>query len=134
MGLSGQNGILLNAKTGKGKESTTSYRKEDLGQLSDHVQWVRDNVEVEKIIPAFIGPEVGASESANPPPEVKVACLQKFQAIGEELKPVYRDVAANALPLTVGPTVAEHFSKQGIALASTGGGIELIELRKLRSK
>ncbi|HWN95602.1 MAG TPA: DEAD/DEAH box helicase family protein, partial [Methylomirabilota bacterium] len=49
-------GFCVDAKTGKGKEATTSYRKEDLGQLSDHVQWVRDNAQVEKIIPAFVGP------------------------------------------------------------------------------
>jgi hypothetical protein len=104
--------LCVDAKTGKDKEATTCYRKEDLGQLSDHVQWVRNHSDVQKIIPAFIGPEVSASGSANPPPEVMVAALEKFQVIAETLKAVYRDVASNSLPLTVAPTVAEHFNKR----------------------
>jgi hypothetical protein len=127
-------GLCMDAKTEKGKETTPSYRKDDLGQLSDHVQWVRDNAEIEKIIPAFVGPEVSASGSANPPPKVKVAALEKFHAIGEILKTVYRDVAANALPLTVGPTVEEHFSKRGLLWPQLESALGLVELRELKSK
>lgn len=127
-------GLCMDAKTEKGKESTPSYRKDDLGQLSDHVQWVRDNADIEKIISAFVGPEVAASGSANPPPKVKVAALEKFHAIGETLKTVYRDVATNALPLTVGPTVAEHFGQRGLLWPQIEAALGLVELRELKSK
>jgi len=126
-------GFCVDAKTGKGKEATTSYRKDDLGQLSDHIQWVRDNAKVEKIIPAFIGPEVAASESANPPPGVKVASLEKFHAIGETLKGVYRDIAKNSLPLTVGSIAAEHFTKRNLLWPQFEGAMKLLELRDLKS-
>jgi hypothetical protein len=125
--------LCADAKTGKGKDSAPCYRKEDLGQLSDHVQWVRDNAQVEKIIPAFVGPEVGASGSANPPPEVKVAALEKFHAIGEIMKGVYRDIAANSLPLTVGATAAEHFAKRGLLWPQLQKALKLVELRSLKA-
>jgi hypothetical protein len=121
--------FCADAKTGKGKDSAPCYRKEDLGQLSDHVQWVRDNTPVEKVIPAFVGPEVAASGSANPPPEVKVAALEKFHAIGEIVKGVYRDIAANSLPLTVGATVAELFAKRGLLWPQLEKALKLVELR-----
>ena len=126
--------LCIDAKTGKGKESTPSYRKDDLGQLSDHVQWVRDNVEVERIIPAFIGPEVAASQSANPPPGVKIASLETFCDIAETLKVAYRDIAVNSLPLTVGPTASEIFAKRGLLWPAVEGLMKLIELRDLKPK
>lgn len=125
-------GFCVDAKTGKGTEATTSYRKEDLGQLSDHTQWVRDNANIEKMIPAFIGPEVAASASANPPPGVKVAALEKFQAIGENLKNVYRDIAANSLPLTVPAVTAELFKKHNFFWPDLASEMKLVELRSLK--
>jgi hypothetical protein len=130
--LPNKSALCVDAKTGKDKDATTCYRKEDLGQLSDHVQWVRDHAEVQTIIPAFVGPEVSASGSANPPPEVRVATLEKFQVIGETLKAVYRDVATNSLPLTVAPTVAERFDKRGLMWPQLEAAMQFVELRTLR--
>jgi|CZKV01.1.fsa_nt_gi tetratricopeptide (TPR) repeat protein len=123
--------LCLDAKTGKQLGSV--YKKDNLGQLSDHVQWVRDNAEVEKIIPAFIGQEKTASESSNPQPGVKVASLKKFFAIGETLKDAYRDIAKNSLPLTVGSTTAECFEKKGLLWPDLEAALQFLELRDLKS-
>jgi Helicase C-terminal domain len=131
--FSDKTALCADAKTGKGKDSAPCYRKEDFGQLSDHVQWVRNNAKVDKIIPAFVGPEVGASRAANPPPDVKVAALEKFHAIAEILKSVYRDIATNSLPLTVGATVAEHFAKRGLLWPQLEKALKLVELCSLRA-
>jgi hypothetical protein len=73
---------------------------------------VRDNTGVENITCGFIGPEVPASESANPATGVKVANLGKFHNIGETLRVAYRDIAANSLPLTLPQIVNDEFAKR----------------------
>ena len=124
--------LCVDAKTEKGRESTPSYRKDDLGQLSQHVEWVRENMEVEKIVAAFIGPEVSASHSATPPPGVKVACLEKFYQVAETLKTVYRDIATSSLPLTVGQSALEQFTQRDLLWPKLEKTLGLIELRDCR--
>ena len=51
--------------------------------------------------------------------------------IRENLKSVYRDIAANSLPLTVGQTAAEHLSKRGLLWPELGVAMSLVELRGL---
>ena len=122
--------FCVDAKTDKAGSS--SYRKEEFGQLSDHVQWVRDNTEVDSIIAGFVGPELPVSDSANPPEGVKLCTLERFHAIGETLKTAYRDIAASALPLTVGVMVAEEFEKRGLLWPVLRQSFGLIEMRGLR--
>jgi hypothetical protein len=62
---------------------------------------VKNNFSVGNIMPAFIGPEVPVSDTANPPAGVKVAALEKFHTIGEAVITAYRDVAASALTTTL---------------------------------
>ena len=33
---------------------TSQYKKTDIGQLLDHVQWVRENTTAEKIVPCLL--------------------------------------------------------------------------------
>jgi hypothetical protein len=125
-------GLCVDAKTEKGTESTPSYRKEDLGQLSQHVECVKENGDVKKIIPAFIGPEVAASKSGSPPPGVKVASLSKFYDLGETVKAAYRDIAAGSLPLTVGQSTLEQFRQRGLLWPELERTPRMIELRDLK--
>ena len=128
----GNAALCVDAKTDKAESSV--YRKEEFGQLSDHVQWVRDNTEVDNMIAGFVGPELPVSESANPPAGVKLSPLNRFHAIGETLKAAYRDIAANALPLTVGQVVAAEFEKRGLLWPALMESLGLIEMRELKEK
>lgn len=123
--------ICVDAKTDK--EAGGVYRKDELGQLADHVQWVRENTEAEQIIPGFVGPEIAASDSANPQQGVKIASLAKFHAIGETLKAAYRDIATSSLPLTVGQVVNEEFAKRGLLWPQLQQSIRFVELREMRT-
>ena len=125
-------GFCVDAKTDKA--ATSVYRKEEFGQLSDHIQWVRDNTEVQKMISGFVGPELPVSDSANPPEGVKLSTLARFHAIGETLKVAYRDIAAGSLPLTVSQTVAEEFEKRGLLWPGLIKSFGLIETRTLKVK
>jgi hypothetical protein len=122
--------ICVDAKTDK--EAGGVYRKDELGQLADHVQWVRNNADAERIVSGFIGPEVTASDSANPQEGVKVVSLAKFHSIGETLKAAYRDIAAASLPLTVGQMVSEEFEKRGLLWPQLEQAVNFIELRELK--
>ncbi len=124
--------LCVDAKADKLPDSV--YRKEEFGQLSDHVQWVRDHAEARDIIAGFVGPELPVSKSANPPEGVKLATLARFHAIGETLKAAYRDIAATALPLTITQVVAAEFDKRGLLWPALGQSFSLIEMRSLKGK
>jgi hypothetical protein len=120
----------VDAKTDK--DASSVYRKEEFGQLSDHVQWVRDNHDVGDIIAGFVGPELAVSDSANPPEDVKLATLARFHAVGATLKAAYRDIAATALPLNVGHLVATEFDKRRLLWPELKNLFCLIETRELK--
>ena len=124
--------LCVDAKTDK--EASSVYRKEEFGQLSDHVQWVRDNSDAECIIAGFVGPELPVSDSANPPEDVKLSTLARFHAVGETLKAAYRDIAAIALPLTVGQVAAAEFRKRRLLWPELRESFGLIEMRELKAK
>lgn len=128
--LHDKSALCLDAKTDK--LSTSVYRKDEFGQLSDHVQWVLANTEAEKVIPGFVGPRLTVSESANPPAGVKLATLEQFFAVGETLKAAYRDIASTALPLTVPQVVLAEFEKRGLiwpGIMDLFGFIETLDLK-----
>jgi len=102
--------LCMEVKTGKDKEN--SYRKRDMGQLSDHINWVRNNTEYSDIIPIFIGPVSQPSESANPSPDFQLIELDNFQKLGERLIAVYDDIASNALPITLRGMIEEKLENR----------------------
>jgi Type III restriction enzyme, res subunit/Helicase C-terminal domain len=116
------------------KEQSSVYRKSELGQLSDHVQWVKNNFSVDKIVPAFIGPEVSVSDVANPPAGVKVATLEKFRTIGDAIVTAYRDVASSALSTTLLEVLNEEFARRELLWPALERLMQLVELRSLNSK
>ncbi len=88
---------VLEAKTDK--EAT--YKKDDVGQLSDHMQWVENNYEGNIKTPVFVGPLNGPTKTANPSDDVLVVELLELKALGDKIIDAYNDVANIALPLTL---------------------------------
>lgn len=95
---------------------------------------IRDHTEAKQILAGFVGPELKLSGWANPPEGVKLATLARFQAIDETLKAAFRDVAANALPLTIGQVVAAEFEKRDLLWPELEKSIGFIETRSLKTK
>ena len=83
------------------KQSTSSYRKEEVGQLHNHIQWVKDNNEVSEIVPAFVGPLLPSSKEASPSPDMKIIELRQFHELSQRLIAALQDVAQSALPLSL---------------------------------
>lgn len=91
--------LCIEVKTGK--KETSRYKKDEIGQLRDHVQWVLDNTDSEEVIPAFIGPKIGATDAANPPKDFFVIELSEFKLLSDKLIQAYNDATTNSLPLTL---------------------------------
>ena len=91
--------VCMEAKTDK--QASSLYRKEDVGQLHNHIQWVKDNHQVSEIMPVFVGPLLPASDEASPSPGMKVIELRQFDELGQRLIAALQDVAQSALPLSV---------------------------------
>ena len=90
--------VCIEVKTNK---QETVYRKSDVGQLHNHVQWVKDNHEVSEIIPVFVGPLLSASGEASPSPDMRVIELQQFDELGKRLIAALQDVSQETLPLSL---------------------------------
>lgn len=104
--------ICMEAKTQKGGGGF--YKKDDIGQLRDHVQWVKDNTNATDIRPVFVGPLLPASESANPPHNMVVVELSAFEELGKKLIAALTDATRNALPLTLMSEIHKQLKESGL--------------------
>ena len=105
--LEGGLALCMELKTDKLDGST--YRKDDVGQLANHVQWCRDNTEATTIVPVFVGPLLPASDEASPSPEVLVIELSQLHELSQKLRTALEDSANDALPLTLSSKINEMF-------------------------
>ena len=105
--------VCMEAKTDK--QASSLYRKEDVGQLHNHIQWVMDNYEVSEIVPAFVGPLLPASDEASPSPDMKIIELQQFHALGQRLVSALQDVAQRALPLSLEHELGETIKRRNLS-------------------
>ena len=104
--------FCMEAKTGK--QLSSPYSKDHVGQLHNHVQWVKDNYDVAEIIPVFVGPLSPASDQASPSLDMKVAELRHFEELGQRLISTLRDVATQAIPLSLGKDLNEVMNQRGL--------------------
>lgn len=94
------------------KDPSVKYKKEYVGQLSDHVQWVKNNTEAGTVIPMFIGPVIGATTNSNPPDEFLVASVGEFQSLAQRLISALQDGTNSALPLTLRSSLIDVFQER----------------------
>lgn len=110
--IEGGPALCIEVKTDKAAYSR--YQKKEVGQLGDHIQWVRDHTGIDSIYPIFVGPIRPATDTANPPPDFLVIGLDQFKGLAERVVAALRDIAANALPITLRDTVRETFQQRGL--------------------
>ncbi|MDH5525435.1 MAG: DEAD/DEAH box helicase family protein [Desulfobulbaceae bacterium] len=125
----GMPALCMEVKTDKGLES--KYQKKEVGQLSDHVQWVKDNSEAKSIIPVFVGPVVGTTETANPPEDFFVISLDQFKVLSDRLVAALNDSANKALPITIQANLSKVFQERDLIWPGCFGGVEKHVLKDL---
>lgn len=104
--------LCIEVKTNKKVDSL--YKKDEVGQLNDHVQWVLDNTDADEIIPVFVGPINAATDTTNPPDHLLVTSLDQFHGLAEMLKAALADIVGNSLPLTLRNTIDGIFLERGL--------------------
>jgi len=104
--------LSMEAKTGKGEGAV--YKKEDLGQLRDHRQWVRGQLGSVEVRSAFVGPAAPASPDANPDPDMVVIELEAFRGVRDRLRAALVDICAAAVPATAPSVVHNVFAERGL--------------------
>jgi len=130
--IAGMPCLCIEAKTDK--KATSNYRKQDVGQLMDHIQWTRDNTDSEEIVPVFVGPVSPATESANPPEELMVIPLESFKLLGQRLVEALNDIATNSMPLTLRSDSHRIFEERDLLWPAFLDGMDRYPLKNLNSK
>lgn len=128
--IEGMPALCIEVKTNK--EADSNYQKKEVGQLGDHIQWVKDQTSATDIIPIFIGPLNPATSTANPPNEFLVIGLDQFQSLGQRLVATLNDIAGTALPLTLRATVDEKFRERGLMWPESFNSLESHRLNSLK--
>lgn len=105
--------ICIDAKTDKG-EGSEYRKKDDIGQMSDHIEWVKRNIQTAEIIPAFVGPILPASKSSNPSSDLCVISKEQLNHIAQAVQASYRDLASNAMPLNLGKLITEEINSSAL--------------------
>lgn len=102
--------FCIEAKTDKMADS--KYNKKEVGQMADHIQWVRNNTDATDIRPIFVGPLIGVTDNANPAENVCVIELSQFQELSQRLIAALTDAAnvsvALTLPLQLDDLIAQR--------------------------
>jgi tetratricopeptide (TPR) repeat protein len=107
-------GPALNLEAKSGKQGSSYYTKDNLGQLRDHVQWVREHSKSPTILSAFVGPLRPASAKSNPDPEITVIELAEFKALAERLRAALEDICKQAIPTNLPHVVLDVFQQRNL--------------------
>ena len=110
----GENGYAICMEAKSAKQTDSPYSKDYVGQLHNHIQWVKDNHRVSEIIPAFVGPLLPAADQASPSPDMRVIELRQFDELGQKLVSALQDVAVQAIPLSLSHDLHEIMRNRGL--------------------
>ena len=124
--------VCMEAKTDK--QSNSPYSKDYVGQLYNHVQWVKANYGVSVIIPVFVGPLLPASEQASPSPDMRVVELNQFQELGQRLVSALQDAAVQAIPLSLSKDLDEVMRRRGLMYPEVVLSLEMSVLQDIPGK
>ncbi|WP_153306483.1 helicase C-terminal domain-containing protein [Desulfogranum japonicum] len=96
------------------KKDSSNYKKTEVGQLSDHVEWVKNNTEAEEIIPVFIGPLSSATSKANPPNNFFVIELKELKLLADKLVSTLTDATQGSVPVSLLSNTFELMKTRGL--------------------
>ena len=130
----GEGGVAVCMEAKTDKQLSSRYSKDYVGQLHNHVQWVKDNYEVSEIIPVFVGPLSPASVQASPSPDMGVVELSQFEKLSQRLIGGLRDVAAQAIPLSLGRDLDETMSQRGLIFPEVVLSLQMSILQEISSQ
>lgn len=122
--------LCIEAKTDK--ESGSGYRKDDVGQMANHIQWVRETYpQLTEIVPVFIGPINAATESASPTDDICVTTLTEFYKLGEVVKTMYEDIEKQSMPISINSVINTLLKERSLIWPKLIGDLSFKQLKSL---
>lgn len=116
--------ICMELKTDKNKgkkdwNKKSPYNIDDIGQLRDHIDWLKQNQSlfsdhIKSIYPVFIGEKLPHSPNTNPSREILVLELKELESIAEKLRAVLNDIFQEATPVTLLEVIYKRFQERGL--------------------
>ena len=125
----GDDGIAICMEVKPEKRDTSRYRKQNTGQLHEHVQWVDNNHQISKIIPVFVGPKLPMSDKSSPPPDTIVIELKQFEQIGQKLISALKDASSRALPISLGRELNDLMTERGLLFPDVFHSLDMSPLQ-----
>lgn len=126
-------GPALAMEVKAGKQKGSYYTKYELGQLRDHVRWVREHSSSSTIYPAFVGPVLSCSGGCNPDPEMVTVDVTQFKRSAKILRDALKDVVATALPATLPKAILEVFQQRSLLWPTPYEAMEKYRLQETRA-
>lgn len=114
------------------KKASSKYSKADIGQMSDHLQWVYDNTNCKDVFLLFVGPISSATPSANPSDHIYVCELSELMKLSKIVLAALDDIKNHALPLTLPESSHEVFSSRNLLWPSCLNQIKMYRLKDLQ--
>ena len=127
----GEDGTAICMEVKTCKQSTSLYRKGEVGQLHNHIQWVMDNEDISEIVPIFVGPLVPASSDASPSPNMNVIELRHFHELGQRVLRALQDVADSAMPISLETELHGTMRDRGLLYPSVFTSMEMSILQDI---
>ncbi len=130
--LPGSISFCMEAKTDK--VEGTLYRKRDVSQLYNHVQWIIDHVDGTtpgSICKAFIGPVAPAAADANPSVDIVVIELDQFDDLAQRVRAALVDICTRATVVTLPTVVAEILQQRDLLWPALYTGLSKRTLRDI---
>lgn len=115
----------------KTEKDETPYRKEEVGQLHQHIQWVRDTYPDAEQVPFLVGPRRGCTEQASPPPQVRVVSAEELSRLADDVRKLYRRVVTQGGDLLAPATLHAGLDEFRLSWASLPDQLETVELSAL---
>jgi len=125
-------GPALNLEVKSGKRDGSCYTKDNLGQLRDHVQWVREHSKSPQIYSAFVGPLRPASPRSNPDADIMVIELSEFKVIADLLRAALEDICKQTLPTILPRAVMDVFQQRNLVWPELYTHIQKQVLREIQ--
>ena len=127
----GEDGLAVCMEVKTCKQSTSHYRKYEVGQLHNHIQWVMDNEDTSEIVPLFVGPLVTATSNASPSPSMKVIELCHFAELGRRVVRALQDVADAAMPISLEAELHGTMRDRGLLYPNVFTSLEMSVLQDI---
>lgn len=120
--------LAIEAKT----EKFSNYSKDNIGQLRDHVQWVKDNTKAVNIIPVFVGDILSPTTTSNPSNDLFVAELSEFKRLSEFVVSTLTDISNEAVPINLNQITENKITERGLLWPEIANHIKMYPLASLK--